>query len=465
MKTILLLYVFSFSVAIAFAQKQTFDLASYTPPKDSTGKRWKKEVTETITSFTITNKKNNSWCRIAIVKSTISKGSIEKDFESEWQELIVKNFTPKDAPQPVEVQEKTGWKIKTGVAKFIFNKMDAIAMLTTMSGYERCVSIISTTNNQEYLKNITDFLSSVEVIKPGKLPDNKVVIKEGLQQPLTNSKGFAFTTTNFDDGWTSSAKEDWVEVTRGNIKVLLHYPKDGTIFPADPAPLTSAAWNILVTPRYSKLNGFGTTTITSYDRPYLGFGYASDNASGKKNYIVLFHKGQTGWLEVITSDKNSFIQQFKFDPESLRWDSETDLLNPLIAMFNYNRFAVAASDFTGRWSSDFTGIQQLYNVYTGQYAGMNINQSNEEFNFKADNNYDWKLLAVNGIVGSIKASQVKSSGNFTTPNNWQVKFSMIENKAKTYHAFWSCIKDARVLNLLDADSPGSGIYTRYGKAK
>ena len=65
-------------------------------------------------------------------------------------------------------------------------------------------------------------------------------------------------------------------------------------------------------------------------------------------YIVIFHQVQTGWLEVITKDKNSFKQQYKFDPESTRWDSETDLLNPLIAMFSYNKFAVAASDFTGK---------------------------------------------------------------------------------------------------------------------
>jgi hypothetical protein len=69
------------------------------------------------------------------------------------------------------------------------------------------------------------------------------------------------------------------------------------------------------------------------------------------------------------------------------------------------------------------------------------------------------------MVGNAKFNQVKSSGNFTVPNTWQVQFSMIENKAKTCHAFWSCIKGARVLNLLDADYPGSGIYTKYGLAK
>ena len=148
-------------------------------------------------------------------------------------------------------------------------------------------------------------------------------------------------------------------------------------------------------------------------------------------YIVVFHQGQTGWLEVITKDKNSFMQQYKFDPESLRLDSEIDLLNPLTAMFSYNKFAIAAPDFTGKWTSDFTGIQQLYHVYTGNYAGMNMSQSNEEFDFKAGNNYDWKFLAVNGMVGSMKYNKSNTSGKLTILNNWQVKFSKCVNQNLT----------------------------------
>jgi hypothetical protein len=138
---------------------------------------------------------------------------------------------------------------------------------------------------------------------------------------------------------------------------------------------------------------------------------------------------------------------------------------PLANMTGYNRFAVAASDLKGKWTSDFTGIQQLYNVYTGDYAGMNINQSNEEFVFSTGNSYNWKLLAVNGVVGNAKFTEVKSSGQFSVPNIWQIYFSKIETGPRTFHAFWSCIKGARVLNLLDAKAPGSGIYTKYGLAK
>lgn len=293
--------------------------------------------------------------------------------------------------------------------------------------------------------------------------------KEGLVQPSNStpatSSGFAFSTTNFDDGWTSTVQEDWVEVTKGTIKVLLHYPKDGTIFPADPAPLINAAWNILVAPRYNTLSNYKTAYISTYDRPYLGFGNATDKATGRELFVLLFRQGASGWLEFITPDKNAFVQFFKFDPYTIQWDSETDLLKPLAIMVNYNKFAVAAADFKGKWTSDFTGVQQMYNIYTGNYAGMNINQSNEEFVFSAGNTYHWKLLVVNGMVGTMNYNQVQSSGTFTVPNNWQIQCSKIEKGPKTFNAFFSCIKGARILNLLDAQYPGSGIYTKYGMAK
>jgi hypothetical protein len=143
-----------------FAQKETFDIITYTPPAG-----WKKDVTENIINYIITNKMNNSWCQIGIIKSTISKGNIEKDFESEWQDLVVKNFKPTDAPKLNEVHVTDGWKIKEGVVKFKFNNADALAMLTTISGFDRCASIVVTTNSQDYLKDIDALLTSVEFKK------------------------------------------------------------------------------------------------------------------------------------------------------------------------------------------------------------------------------------------------------------------------------------------------------------
>lgn len=150
--------------------KKTFDIVSYVVPEG-----WKKQEQENIISYSISDKKNNSWCVISIVKSTISKGNIEADFESEWQEIIVKSYKPTDKPTASEVQETDGrlndtvgqgWKIKAGNAKFIFNSRDAMVMLITASGYGRCVSIVTVTNSQNYLTDIEALLASVSLIKP-----------------------------------------------------------------------------------------------------------------------------------------------------------------------------------------------------------------------------------------------------------------------------------------------------------
>jgi hypothetical protein len=323
--------------------------------------------------------------------------------------------------------------------------------------------VTNTNNNQTIPAEKNQLQQSTDT--PVQPNSGEVIQQTNQTVPAPASSGFAFTTTNFDDGWTSTVQEDWVAVTKGNMKVLLHYPKEGTVFPADPDVLTSTAWNILVAPRYSNLKKYKTSYIATYNRPYLGMGYAVENATGKNVFIVFFRQGHSGWTEFVAPDKDSFIQQYKFDPEAIQWDSESDLLIPLANMTVYSKFAVAASDINGKWTSDFTGIQQLYYVYTGNYAGMQINQSNEEFFFGQGYTYKWKLLVVNGMAGNAKANQVQSSGTFTVLNNWQVKFSKIESGPKTFNAYWSCIKGARILNLLDAQYPGSGIYTKYGLAK
>lgn len=454
MKKITQLTLFLFYSLNLFAQKQTYDLVTHTPPKS-----WMKEVkANTYTSYTINNTQKNEYCRIFIMASINSKGSIKEDFDSEWQNLVAKQYTGTTAPQETEESEKNGWKSKNGFTPFTSNNAKAVAMLTTLSGFNKTVSILVLTNTQTFDSNISQFMTSIEMKKPAAGNQNL----QTVTTPATNSK-FAFSTSNFDDGWTSTVQEDWVEVTKGNIKVLLHYPKEGTIFPADPDPLTRAAWNILVAPRYSSLRNFKTTYITTYERPYIGHGFATSNTTGKEMYVVLFRQGQSGWIEFIAPDKNSFIQNFKFDPDGIKWDSESSLMNPLLQMVNYNKFAIAASDFTGTWTSDFTGVQQLYSVYTGNYAGMNINQSKETFQFGAGNTYNWSILVVSGMVGSTKYANVKSAGKFTVLNNWQINFSDIEGKPKKYNAFFSCIKGARLLKLIDANYPGSGMYTIFGE--
>lgn len=455
MKKIILLLGICVSVANLFAQQQTFDISSFSPPKG-----WKQEVDKDAIQLSKEDAAKGTYCLITLYKAAPGTADPKANFDMAWASLVKEMVTVSAAPEMQPAATENGWEARSGYAPFESDGNKGIAILVTSSGFDKMVNIIILTNTDVYEKDVTALLESINYNKQNQ-PTKPV--QNTQEMSVAKKDGFTFTTSNFDDGWTSTVQEDWVQVMKGNINVLIHYPKKGTIFPADPDPLVRGAWDILVAPRYSNLKNFRTAYINTYDKPYLGMGYATDNAKRNQVFIVLFRQGSSGWLEFIAPDKNSFVQQFRFDPEIIKWDSETDLLKPLVQMTNYNKFAIAAADFSGSWSSDFTGVQQLYNVYTGNYAGMNINQSNETFQFGAGNSYNWKLLAVNGMVGNARVAQVKSAGKLTVLNNWQVKFSDIEGKPRIYHAFFSCIKGARLLHLLDAQSPGSGIYTIYGK--
>jgi len=51
----------------------------------------------------------------------------------------------------------------------------------------------------------------------------------------------------------------------------------------------------------------------------------------------------------------------------------------------------------------------------------------------------------NGFVGNIKFQKAKSTGKFSMTGNWQVNFSDIEGKPRSYPVYFTCIKVARIL--------------------
>jgi hypothetical protein len=417
--------------------KETFDLITYSPPLD-----WQKEVNENIISYSFVNKPDKSWCKIGIVKSTTSKGSIGEDLESEWAELAAKPYNITDAPHISEISTADGWKIQSGSGQFIFNNNKTAVILTTFSGYGRCVSIVSTTGNQRYLDDIESFISHIELNSPEDV--HEVKEENGFIPAQTSGNGFAFTTTNFDDGWTSTVQDDWVLVTKGNIKVLIHYPnKQADTYNSVLMDGLKNAWNVLVAPKYSSASNFEFKPLTNWEPIEFAEADMVEKSSGRRVHVVLFKKdynsGGGKYVEFITPDKTSFEQEFGvYHQGSSGWER-------MEKMASYNKFAVAASDLSGKWTSDFSGAIQYVNAYTGFDAGMDTHASKENFQFGPGNKYQWDLGVASGPVGNIKFQSVKSSGNFSMISNWQVKLSDIEGKPRTFNTYFSCIKGLRIL--------------------
>ena len=161
MKNIYLIFLVWCSIGQLYSQKAIFDVYTYTPP---TG--WKKEIKEGVVGYSFVNKKDKSWCQIGIFQSTSSKGSMDADFNSEWETLVAKQYHTTEPPLNAEIIEADGWKIKSGAGNFIFNNKDAMVLLTTFSGYNVCASIIVTMSNERYIKDVENIIGSLEIKKP-----------------------------------------------------------------------------------------------------------------------------------------------------------------------------------------------------------------------------------------------------------------------------------------------------------
>jgi hypothetical protein len=420
----------------AYAQKETYELVSYSPPKG-----WKKEVKEkTYTSYTITNKQNKTYCQIFIMLSIDSKGSIKKDFDSEWKTLVANPYNVSDTPRISQPIAEDGWETKGGMAAFVFNKGNSIAVLTTISGYNKVVSIVAVTNSQDYLPAIQELLESVEMSKPK-------LLKPSDKPATIPAKGnFAFTTTNFDDGWTSTVQEDWVQVAKGTLKVLIHYPnKNADAYNSVLLDGLKNAWNILVVSKYSTVSNLEFKSAGGWESIEFAEADAIEKTTGKSVHVVLFKKnysnGNGKYVEFVTPDKRSFEQEFgAYHQTSYGWEK-------MEKMADYNKFAIAASDLQGKWTSNFSGAIQYVNAYTGFDAGMDTHASVENFVIGSGNAYNWDIAVASGQVGNIKFQSVKSQGTLSVIGNWQINFSDIEGRPRTYNAYFSCIKGLRILWL------------------
>jgi hypothetical protein len=454
MKQLLFLIVcfLSFSIGSLAQTPGTFDIATFQAPAN-----WQKQATQNSVQISTEDKTTGAYCLITLFKSLPGTNNSKENFDAAWQTVVKGVIKVSSAPQMTSPANDNGWEILSGFAPFDNDGNKGVAMLVNATGSGKMVNVLILTNTEAYQQNISDFLGSIslkkpvpEVIAP---PARNAAVPS--QAPVPAASGFTFTTTKFDDGWTSTVQEDWVHVAKGDIRVLIHYPnKQADTYNSVVLDGLKNAWDILVAPRYTTARNFEFKPITGWQAIEFAEADVVEKATAKNVHVVLFKMNYSGgggrYLEFITADKAAFEREFgPYHQTTSDWEK-------MESMTNYNKFAIASADLKGKWKNNFTGMTQYANAITGASAGADTHASVETFVFGPGSTYKWDIGVASGFVGSIKFQSAKSAGKFSVPGIWQVAFSDIEGKPKTYAAHFSCVKGARILWLGD---------TAYGKVE
>jgi hypothetical protein len=158
MKATLLAIVYVGILVSSYSQPVQFDIATVVPPAG-----WVKEDKGSLLSFTKTNNLDQSYGVMALYKSTPSSGDATADFESDWNELVSKQFQLIDNPLGNTPQPKKGWEVFSRSSAFMQDGKKAIATLITFSNGKKVMSVLCLLNSPAYSDDFKRFYNALEL--------------------------------------------------------------------------------------------------------------------------------------------------------------------------------------------------------------------------------------------------------------------------------------------------------------
>ncbi|MBA2250970.1 MAG: hypothetical protein H0W12_12360 [Chitinophagaceae bacterium] len=160
MKKMITLLLFIAIMQQGFTQTQTFDIATYTPPKD-----WKKDLKEGVVIYSNTNKTTGSFCVLAIYASTPGTDDPQKDFKNKWNDQVVIPYKATANPKTQTQTSPEGWKAIAALATVKQEGVDAYVMLTVISGFGKVISVLANFNDPSYATKIDDVVGNMKLDK------------------------------------------------------------------------------------------------------------------------------------------------------------------------------------------------------------------------------------------------------------------------------------------------------------
>lgn len=203
----------------SFAQKQTFDIVSYTPPKD-----WTEKQSEGNISYSRID--GGSWAQIAIYQQRSCEGDIQADFDKDWNELVATGKTI-SSPEKTEPQTAEGWTVMSGSGVWQYNGANVATVLTVYSNNSVCIAVLCNATAQPYLKDYKALIGSLD------LDATSVSVTPAIQ----NTDTTANTTASVNTGnisiiglWTSYVLETngYQQYTAGYLRKEYLFKNDGT---------------------------------------------------------------------------------------------------------------------------------------------------------------------------------------------------------------------------------------------
>jgi hypothetical protein len=144
----------------AICQRQTFDIATFTPPQG-----WQRSDTNGVLQFFKFKDPNSmaSYCQIFLYPSRESSQSPMENFRAEWNARVVPGIGNNADPNPQASKPDKGWTPVTGHVSSQFGGVTSNCILISASGFGRVMSIVINMAGQDYTADAEKFLDKLDL--------------------------------------------------------------------------------------------------------------------------------------------------------------------------------------------------------------------------------------------------------------------------------------------------------------
>lgn len=139
---------------------ETLGLANFNGPSG-----WVRKARPDFVSFEKTNSSNGTWGIIAFYKDIPGAGNPQRDFSTQWTELVGSRFSVAEPTEVETRQHPAGYVLKLGGAKVTTEAGQAAAILVIASGYGKVMSSLFLTNSNDLVPSFDRFIEGVVLTK------------------------------------------------------------------------------------------------------------------------------------------------------------------------------------------------------------------------------------------------------------------------------------------------------------
>ncbi len=163
------------------AQKATYDIISYSAPAG-----WKQEYAGNYVSYSKID--GSSWAQMTLYKSTVSKGGIAADLDSEWKEIVEAMHATQNT-ESTQPATANGWTVASRSCLWPYNGANVATILTTYTNGNVCVSVLCNATAKPYLDSYKALISTIDLNVPAATIQVTATPAPSSARPLTGLWG------------------------------------------------------------------------------------------------------------------------------------------------------------------------------------------------------------------------------------------------------------------------------------